>query len=144
MKTKFTKHVEWLRPFFESAGDLVPIERVKSVQSFKVPRGKTEQTDAIIQRYGNNKTFSISIRTHSQEIVSVPDGDGIKAAVRHKRRYISPLLDSLAHELSHIKHWDHTPAHYELQVKIMLRFAKVLKKLKVKDTWAMAPLRRQK
>jgi len=45
------------------------------------------------------------------------------------------VLITLAHELAHLKHWEHTPEHFKLQTQILARFAKVLKDLGIKDTY---------
>jgi hypothetical protein len=63
MRTKFHKSVEWLRPFLESADSLVPIDRIKWVKGFSVARGKKSKADAYVHRFGNNKTFHITLET---------------------------------------------------------------------------------
>lgn len=124
-KTKFHKDLKFLKPFFLSASGLVPIERVKSVRGFKVSVNKEVLTDASIIRFGNNKTFTINMRTHSNYVYS------------HKQKYefIAETLINFAHELAHVLYWDHTPEHFKLQAQIMIKFSGVLKKLKIEDTY---------
>lgn len=125
MKTKFHKDVKWLEPYMNAVKDLVPIERVKQVRGFKVSVAKEVLTDASIVRFGNNKSFTINMRTHNNHIY----------AGTQRYEFIAETLINFSHELAHIIHWEHTPEHFKLQARIMLRFAKILKKLKVKDTY---------
>lgn len=125
MKTKFHKDVAWLEPYMMAIKDLVPVERIKQVRGFRVSVDKEILTDASIIRATNNKSFVINMRTHSNYMHT------------HIQKYefIAEILINFAHECSHLVYWDHTSDHFKLQAKIMTRFAKVMKKLKVEDTY---------
>jgi hypothetical protein len=123
MKTKFHKSVTWLAPFLKSVGNLVPTDRIKWVKGYSVPRGKKPKADAYIHMFGNHKTFHINL-----ELSSIKKGKLISP-------YLYNFLDSFAHEIAHLIHWEHTAEHFKLKNQIQLKFVKVLKQLKIDDTY---------
>lgn len=125
MKTKFHKSVEWIKPFVKSANGLVDLKKLNVVRGYKVVPHKQIGTYASIIRNGNNKSFSINMLTHHNDVLT---------ATQYPE-YVEPFLDTLAHELAHIVHWEHTVEHFELKVRILARFSKVIKQLGIKDTY---------
>ena len=49
------------------------------------------------------------------------------------RRGVYIMLQTLAHELAHLRVWEHKPDHWLLELQIAAQFAKLLKEWKLKD-----------
>ena len=112
--TKFTKNVKWLEPYYEDSKHLLGPHRLDRVMGFKVSPKKEARTDAsiIIQSAGN---VTITIRTHSNfKRQSTP-------------RNIGSLLLAFAHELAHLKYWDHCEKHWQLQCYLMQNFTSTMR-----------------
>jgi hypothetical protein len=135
-KTKFNKNVAWLEPFFAKAKGLVPIHKVSAIKGFSVPLEKTECVDGQMTKHEDGYIV-ITLRTHNQILRA--NQNGTNTAYRHKRRMICDVLLVLAHELAHLKYWEHTPEHWELECKIIRRFISELKRRGVKDITTRKP-----
>ena len=124
---KYTKNVLWLQDYVESVSHLVPIEQIKRIVGYKVKLGLKENQEALIRVANSRGTkFIISLKLYEQQI--------IKNRYRHIPLTYSYILDSLAHELSHILNFeDHDAAHLKLQAKILIKFSQVMKKKKITD-----------
>lgn len=122
MNTKFTKNVEWLKPFVKQIGYLAPLSKLQYIRGYKVRKGLNELAWASITKYSANR-YTISLRVESL----------VKNGRKHKPSTIETTLLSLAHELAHLKHWEHTPEHFKLQARIISRFSLLLKKNRVYD-----------
>lgn len=124
MEIKYTKNVQWLKPFVESAKNLVNIYNIKSIRGYLVPLHKEACKDGRnISPKGQRKRH-ITLR--------IWDHDGKK---QYRKRY-EDILTVLAHELAHVSYWEHTPDHFELMAKIMVTFKKELVKENITDTSA--------
>ena len=118
---KYTKNVLWLQPFVESVEHLLPEHRIKIIRGYHVAKGLEEQTFGSTIKEGRKCSINIRLKD-------------LVTKRKHSNSRIATVLDTLAHELSHVAHWEHTPEHFLLQAKILVKFARVLKKLNVKDT----------
>ena len=130
MKTRFHKTVKWLEPFFQKAKGLVPLHKVHVVKGFVIPLGKIECIDGQMTKYEGGKIV-ITLRTHNQ--IQRANQNGTNTSYIHKRRMICDILLTFAHELAHLKEWEHTPEHWELECKIIRRFISELKRRDIKD-----------
>ena len=122
MKYELTKNVSFLKPFLKGVGKIVPLAKLTRIKGYRVARGLEEQKHAGIVEYDDN-TLVITLRIQSL----VDNGKS------HKYDTLEKILLDLSHELAHLKEWDHTPAHFRIQSKIMLHFAKKLRKLNITD-----------
>lgn len=123
--TRISKDIQWLSPFIQLARGLVPVDRVREIRSARTPLDKIERSVATCRRLPGG-FYRITIKTHYQREKGAGDGTFTRTGyARHNRFY---LLDSLAHELAHVKHWDHTPQHLLLQSKLLSRFARELER----------------
>lgn len=122
---KYSKNVLWLKPFVEKAKDLIAYKKIVKIRGYQVKAKLDEQTDAsIIIDDSKNGQMSINLLIKSYS----------KTKKEHRSKPMHYILDSFAHELAHTIEWEHTPEHYRLQARIMLRFAQVIDKLRIKDT----------
>jgi len=134
---KMSPELLWLRPFVMCAKDLCNIKRIDGIRGYAVPLDKSEQGDAQIIETIATKRVVILIRVMNHRAKN-----GI--VVSRSPSYISEILDHLAHELAHLKHWEHTPKHYKLQTTIMRRFASILEEQGITDTWKRIKLPQSK
>lgn len=120
-KISYQKNLEWLRPFVQSASTLVPTQRIVRIQGYKMGYKGQDFTEGTIytKRSDGGGEALISLATH------LFNSKGPRAYVN--------ILQTLAHELAHLKHWDHSPEHWALESKIALRFARVARSLDIRD-----------
>lgn len=126
---KFSKKIEWLRPYVECVKGMVNLDKLKGISTFKVPLSKVKTTEACLIRY-DAKNFKMTITLYDHTRVRQKNG---KFKVQHRKHRLNYILDSLAHELAHLKYFDHRPEHLELQAKLLIRMSKVAKKHGITD-----------
>ncbi len=112
-----TKKLEWMRDYVNSVDHLLPnLKRLKRISSKRASEYYWQHCHGLIT-YMDNKTFRITLYMNYHDMPT----DQIKP-------YSTiDLLQYLAHELSHLEHWDHTPDHKYLEVIIMGIFMTKLK-----------------
>lgn len=122
---KISPNMKWAEPYLTSVSHLVPVNKITRVRGYYLPVEKFPTTEARIWMYEDGRiTLSILL-------------SGYQKTRNGKARMTMPfevVLLSLAHELAHIKHWEHTPNHTILMAQIFSRFALVAKQQGVKDT----------
>jgi hypothetical protein len=103
------KELEWTRGYIEAVSHLLPrIKQLKKISSRRGSREYWQHFHGIIT-YFDKKSFRITLYITYHETLS----DKIK-------NYSTiDILQYLAHELSHLEHWDHTPQHKQLESIIM-------------------------
>lgn len=116
------QHTKFFLPYVNSVKDLVNLKKLTRIKGFKVSLNKSEQIDGQLTRYLSDNTHVLTIRTHT-----ITNGE-------YRKRTLEAMLFTLAHELAHLKEWDHCVEHYALQLKILNRFTKVLKKQNITNT----------
>ena len=123
---RFKSHKKclWLIPFVESVKDLIPTKKLTGLKGYKVsPKKFAAQYGACLQDYDG--TFIINMRLYRYDEVTK----------KHVTMYQGHLLETFAHELAHMVIWEHNAEHMRYTGKILQRFAKVLKKQKITDTY---------
>jgi hypothetical protein len=131
MATRYYKSTVWLKQFVDLCSDILPIDRILTIKEVRVPLDKRIATDAQL-KWDTSGWYEITMNMHSHEYENL--GNQHFKKVSHRKDSLGNVLDSLAHELAHIKYKEHVPNHLILQCKILIRFAKHLKKLGVRDT----------
>ena len=122
MKTKIDKNLFFLKPFLKGISKIVPIRNVGHIKSYRVAKGLTERGQASIIKH-SYKNYTINLKTQAL----------VNKGREHKYETLEQILLDLAHELSHLLEWEHTGRHFRIQSKIMLHFAKKLRKLNITD-----------
>lgn len=113
-----SKDIEWMRPYIELAKSIVPkIEYVRRVSSRKVSYNRKQLIHGIIH-YVDKKHYKICLYTNYKDRATgvITDHSTIS------------LLSTLAHELSHLEDFEHTPDRMKLECKIASKFMTKLKK----------------
>lgn len=121
MKTQ-TK-TKWLEEYVNVCRDLIPTKRITAIYGYKVAAHKFAATYGSCVRRGNR--YTINMRLYRYD----------KKAKEHIPMYLGNLLENFAHELAHTREFEHSPEHVELTGKILSRFARVLKKRGISDTY---------
>lgn len=112
-----SEQLEWIRPYLVDVEHLVPIKHLRRVTA-KKPRKDFTQNQlchGMITRYARYKRdFKITLYTYFIDITK------IHPEVHMRLRPYSKIdtLCFLAHELSHMVHWDHTPQHKSLEAEL--------------------------
>jgi hypothetical protein len=133
MAPKFSKNVEWLRPFWEAAADLLPEGKLAAVKGYHVPLTKDIKVLAACHSELGERKVTITI---CLDVNHIQGG----RVVRRKPHCMEEFLMIFAHELAHVPQRFHAPyhpiSHWELTIKILGRFTRVLKKQEVTNTVA--------
>lgn len=130
-KIIISKDIAWIKPFVKAAEPLVPINNINRILSYRVVPGKAECVDGNNIRHAGERKRTITVKSKNQAF----DKDG--RFTGYSDVLIAHLLDTLAHELAHLVHWEHDHKHYKLTARINIKFAAVLKKYKIKDTYGI-------
>jgi hypothetical protein len=112
-----TKELSWVRDYISSVKHLIPkIKQLKRISSKRGNKERFQHFHGLITYY-DKKSYRITLYVTWHDTL--------------KDRIISystiDLLRYLAHELSHLEHWDHTPDHASLESIIMGIFMVKLK-----------------
>lgn len=133
-KIKFSASAEWMEPFVAAARELVPLELLKEIRTYRTPLTKQEDSEGLIDRNTRGR-YIIRIRS-TQHVWETTSNDPLTLKLKDREpRMLWFILSALAHELSHLVHWDHNIEHLKLENRIMLRFCKVLTQKEVKDLY---------
>lgn len=131
-KIKYGSKVAWMKDYVKAAASTVDLSRLREIKGYQVPLDKLPVSSAsIIKDPGG--WCNILIRITKPEYANM--GNGKFKAIKQLPEDFAFLLDSLAHELAHLEHWEHTPAHLKLQAQILVKFAEVAERKGVKDTY---------
>lgn len=105
---KFSKDLAWMEEYIKTVNHLLPkLKQLKKISSRRGNKERWQHSHGLITYY-SSKSFRISLYVTYHDMIS----DKIK-------NYSTvDLLCYLAHELSHLEHWDHTPAHKQLEAII--------------------------
>jgi WLM domain len=122
--TKYNNYVKWLVPFTEAVAHIVPTDRLDAVKGYKVLKNKEIAQQGQIIMDNSTRRFVITLLT---EIYS-------KSSKDYLEDYIETILDTYAHELAHMVHWEHTVAHWRLKCTIQNEFASVLERMGIENT----------
>ena len=108
---KISKELEWIRPYLKKVNHLVPVGRVPKILAVKAKKDKLHNHKAVICKDDDTgEMLYISLYLYVYRT---------KRLIPHSRYKVTyskiDLLIHLAHELSHIVNWDHTPQHKHLE-----------------------------
>lgn len=121
-KTEFTKGVAWFEPFFAAVEPmLAKSKRVTRVVGYSAPHNVVSLAACST---ANQRTFVISIAAwywaDPERTRKVP------VIAQH-------MLENFAHEVAHVKHWEHTPDHVIFTAKVLKKFGKVAKDMGIRN-----------
>jgi hypothetical protein len=123
-KIKLSKSIQWLEPYLVDAEKMVPeVRLVTSVIARRPTNDHAVQRIHAIIHANLNKTFKIVLMSARKRLVRT---EPIEFKIERYSRI--ELLESLAHEIAHTRHWDHTPDRKILECKLSIVFMKRLAK----------------
>lgn len=117
---QLSKDLKWITPYLEAVGHIVPLDKITEIRYYTSRKHhKKEHHKAITHRLANNKSFAIFLRTKLPIDERVP------------LRYYDQedIMYYLAHELAHVRFWEHTTKHLKLTSKIFKIFTDTTHKL---------------
>lgn len=121
---KISKDLKWLIPFLDAARPLVPkMKKLKKISKNSAQTKKVHRSHAAISFFFETKHYEISMYLQYQKIRKFGDPSTVTLGYYTK----IDLLTSLAHELAHLYHWDHTPEHKTLESRLTILFMEMLK-----------------
>lgn len=105
---KISKDLRWIEPFLAQVHHLVPLYKLESIRGYK------QRWNRNVASFGGTHTadgdvFNITLHTHVYN----------KRTNRHEPEAKGLVVDTLAHELAHLVHWEHSWEHFNLQVRIL-------------------------
>ena len=130
MPTKYDKHTHWMKPFVESADGLVKVDKIRALLRIKAQEDRGQASLAICTKE-HDGTYTIRMYTVIRDHKRLPNGLWKSKPFTSMRVYV--ILETLAHELAHLRHFRHPPEMFELKARLMKRFAKVAKDLGITD-----------
>ena len=120
---KVSPELYWLIPYIEIAASRLNISKIKRIRALKVSRCKTKKDRMYgICHYDENNNVSIHIYIDYLKNISVQ-----KNTWRIAKLGKQVILQTLAHELSHMIHHDHTPVRMILECELLIDFMVQLK-----------------
>ena len=108
----------WLEPYLEIAKDYVGVRKIKKIYpvytdpNFK----KKNRYHAMITKHDKD-VYHLGIYVDYLYIKYLP-----KQKYSIKKYTTIDTLEALAHELSHLKYWDHTPGRKRLECLLLIDF----------------------
>jgi len=110
------KKLEWMREYINAVSHLLPnLKKLKKISSKTGNKERWQHSHGLITYY-DQKNYRITLYITYHDMIS----DKIK------ENSTIDLLQYLAHELSHLEHWDHTPNHKNLECIILSIFMTML------------------
>lgn len=124
---RISKSILWLEEYIEAVKPLLPeIKKLKRI-STKVPSrnlNTNQSCHGIITKYYNGKDHRITLYT-KYLFMELRKGE---VHMEIKKYSMIDNLCFMAHELAHLRYWDHTPEHKKLESAIISLFMDILKK----------------
>ena len=118
-----SKELEWIREYVGLVAHMLPhIRQLKRVSSRKASKKLVQRCHGIINRYADKRHFKITLYLTSSNVVKYRP---LKIEVTSYNTI--EILYHLAHELSHLEHWEHTPDRKHLEAVLMTIFMQQLK-----------------
>lgn len=123
---RITKSLEWMRPYLEDAMKVVPEIRLLTAIVARTPKvngREVQRAHAMITSY-HSGTYHITSFIKKQAVVTYHPKVKLKLLPYSKK----DLLEYLAHEIAHLRYWDHSTHHAILTAELTIRFMKRLSK----------------
>lgn len=112
---KLSKNMQWAEPYIEFVRHQVNLDKVLEVKGYEVPKGRKCQVLGRCHPKGRKYTITMMLAEQGTPVT------------------MNNALETLAHELAHVKEWEHSPKHLELTANILADFARVAEVEEVKD-----------
>lgn len=116
--TKLDHKLLWLQPYLKAISNDIDLTKIKAIKGYVVVwKNPTCEGKAVKE----GKYFTITMKLNR---ANLPEPN-----------FLYEILHTLAHELAHVKHMDHSPEHLKFTAKLLQKFATVLKRQGVTNTY---------
>jgi hypothetical protein len=116
----FSPELKWMRPYVEKARVCVPnIDKLEGVYKIGLKKDKRQTIAGSCIEQGGK--YKIMLYT---EYNSIKSYNPLK--LKRKKYSKIDMVEHLAHELSHMVHWEHCPKRLILQSQLAIIFAGML------------------
>lgn len=123
LKVQIDSELAWLIPYIEIASKFINIKKINKIYGLRVSKKKDKKDRFYgICHYDEYDNVSIGLYLDYMSVVSIK-----KNTWQIKNLKIQTILASLAHELTHMNHHDHSPDRMIMECKIIIEFMKKLK-----------------
>lgn len=117
------KELEWVREYIKTVGHLLPhLKQLKRISSRKANKDKIMRCHGSCTKYYDTVHYRITLYVNYS---SVDSYNPLTVVIRPYSKI--DTLRFLAHELSHLEHWEHTPDRMYLECSILSIFMTKLK-----------------
>ncbi len=118
MSVKIAEKLLWLEEYVTLAQTVVPkIKKLKSIKLLSPQEKKINRIHGQLVKYPEGH-YVMSLYLESNHIKRLYPKPILKTYIYSK----VDILSTLAHELAHLEHWDHTPQHKMLEAKLTMLF----------------------
>lgn len=135
----YYRNTRFLEPFIKACKGLTPIHRLVAVKGYSVPLDKEAQTDGSLGRFADKAEYVMMLRLYGARTRKIDKPKNSFQKTRHERVCWEHILWTLAHELAHLKHWDHNADHAILTGKLFSRMARKARELGLEDLSSAIP-----
>lgn len=116
--TILDKRLIWIQPYLKAIANDVNFSKLKAIKGYYVVNKMPLQDGQTICHRGK---YTVTIKLNRGNF--------------DEPNFIYEFLHTLAHELAHLKHFNHSAEHMKLTAKLFGKFATVLKKEGIKNTY---------
>lgn len=128
MNVKLSTELEWLKPYLKRVKNIIPVHKLEKIISGKPREEQIQHSHAqLVTEYnpntGHTKRRYITLNLYYMK------SRKLKPTLRSKEPFSKiDLLETLAHELAHLKEYKHTPQHKKLENRLCTIFMNMLEK----------------
>lgn len=123
MDIKYSKNALWLKPYVDSVSDLIPLNKIYRIKGYQVRVGCEEKKQGMASQI-----------TKTKHVITIRMWDLTEDRKKHRRRLYYHVLETVAHELSHLVYWEHTASHFRLTAQVLIRFSDIIEQQGILDT----------
>ena len=119
------KNLIWLKSYILDAKHIIPrVRDIKLVKELFHQKGKIQRVEGSLTYDFLFGKYTLSLYgSYKKEVRIDPN---LEMVIRPYSKI--DILNTLAHELAHLKHWDHTPEHKLLESELTILFMERLLK----------------
>jgi hypothetical protein len=122
---KIQKNLLWLMEYLEIAKIKIPrVKDITLVRELHHQKNKVQRIQGSLSLDFLFGKYTLSLHTSYKKVMNLRGTPLVKISPYSK----IDILSTLAHELAHLKHWEHTPQHKMLEAKLSVLFMRHLLK----------------
>ncbi len=122
-KIKYGRKLKWIKPYVDLISNKIKnFSKLERIETKEPTLAQISRSHAITHHDTETDIYNIVLRTTYLELVTLKP-------LERQRKFFTKLdiLCTLAHELAHLDHWEHSPEHKQLECELTIDFMKLLK-----------------